>query len=132
MKNRKREKFFVVEEQRGAQEKCIILFAEKATPSGSLEIGHVLLEWNREKGSVYLSRIEIDVKKNRGYGTLLLKKILRDLAQEGFKEVQAYINHTNQASKALFRKAGFSEWPSAAWDAQYGIYVRKVLRKRRE
>ena len=93
----------------------------------SVEIGEATLEIDRNSGTAYLSRIDVYSDRRCGFGYALLSHILQDSVQRGVKHLTAYVNHGNEASLRLFKKAGFSELHRDAWDAQYGTYFGKYF-----
>lgn len=71
------------------------------------EIGSCLIT-EAEHGSCFLSHVEIKKRyRNRGFGTLLVAHVLKDLAKKPFFSVKLHTDSRNVPAIRLYRKLGF-------------------------
>lgn len=88
---------------------------QKSTPD--TVYGQATVDLNEK--SAYINRIDVH-RTGNGFGTELLQYILQDLKGRGITIATVYIEHSNIASKSLFKKFGFEEGGDNK-DGQYYI-----------
>jgi RimJ/RimL family protein N-acetyltransferase len=68
----------------------------------------------------YINRIDA-TPTGKGFGSELLKEIIRQIKEHNIKRIETYIEHTNVDSKSMFKKAGFKELKKNKDGSTWGI-----------
>ena len=89
-------------------------------PTNVNPVVEATIDYNVEKGTVYLNRMDA-LRRGRGYGVELLGAILQHFRGRGFHDAEGYIENFNLPSRDMVRKLKFEQRRETPEGAYWGL-----------